>query len=197
MVVYMTTIYALFDIENPGRFRYVGQSRSFRARLSQHRHPEQHPNSRGPAKRWALEIGGERIRGIALEEVEPQYADDRERYWVERLRAEGHDLLNMLDGGRAGWHGNEAYSQALKGRANRTIGERHGGHRLTEQEVGEIRTLLLDKDLRIIDIAARYSVARQTINAIRDGRSWKHREDATVAAEGGRRYRRRQTPDGS
>lgn len=103
----MPLIYALtFD----GPIRYVGQTRgSLRVRLDGHRQNAREGKPaelRRPVVQWMREIGPGLVRGVVLERCEASELDERERYWIARLRAQGHDLLNVTDGGAGprGWH---------------------------------------------------------------------------------------------
>lgn len=53
-------------------------------------------------------------------------------------------------------------------------GEAHGGAKLTEAQVSEIRRLWATKSYKRNELAAMFGVSRQTIWAILSGRHWSH-----------------------
>lgn len=119
------TIYAL--CEYPGwRIRYVGKTvRYANARLKQHLR-EAEKKSHRPVCRW---ISKRKAAGLAiglkhLEWLNP--SDDwaaRERYWIERLRAEQCDLLNLTAGGEG-----TCYPKSAEHRAKIAAALRTGAH---------------------------------------------------------------------
>jgi hypothetical protein len=118
----LCVIYALSI--NGADYRYVGMTQiGAEARLRIHRKTGRSPKL--PSARWIKkhQALGEAIRVTVLEECTPENIGDREAAWIERLRSEGHDLLNVTEGGRGGLpgftHTDEArakMSAKLKGR---------------------------------------------------------------------------------
>lgn len=104
--------------------RYVGMTQiGAEARLRIHMKTGRNPKL--PSARWVKKHRdlGAKIRAIVLEECTPENVGVREAAWIERLRAEGHTLLNVTEGGRGGLpgfiHSEEArakMSARLKGR---------------------------------------------------------------------------------
>lgn len=106
-------------------YRYVGMTQiGAEARLRIHMKTGRNP--RLPSARWIKkhrDLGAE-IRAIVLEECTPEGIGAREAAWIDQLRAEGHALLNVTEGGRGGLpgfvHSEESrakMSARLKGRA--------------------------------------------------------------------------------
>lgn len=118
----MCVIYAL-SIDGVNH-RYVGMTQiGAEARLRIHLKTGRNP--RLPSARWIKkhrDLGIE-IRALVLEECTPDNIGAREAFWIEQLRVEGHNLLNVTDGGRGGLPGFEhseesraKMSARLKGR---------------------------------------------------------------------------------
>jgi hypothetical protein len=94
-------VYALREVGSEG-FRYVGKTMRGRTRLLEHR--------KGTGKshccNWIKSVasaGGE-IEMVPLEYADPDNLCELERKWVSALRAAGHRLTNLTDGGQ-GAHG--------------------------------------------------------------------------------------------
>lgn len=93
MIEYRLRHEIVYLIKGPdGAPRYVGRtSQPLADRLKQHR------AMRSPLGAWV------RANAVQIEGVEQMpdtplgtpYAGERERYWIERLRAEGHELFNV------------------------------------------------------------------------------------------------------
>lgn len=96
-------IYVLTSTREPEHYRYVGQSRiSLRRRMSLHLYLAQHGDGRDVYEWMRTELA--EGNGVHLVQIEKCASDDdvlneREQYWIERLRSEGHDLRNMIRGG--------------------------------------------------------------------------------------------------
>jgi hypothetical protein len=91
------TIYAL-KCPDTLKIRYVGKTiLSPEARLAQH-FCDPSVNRR---TRWLRKLaqGGKRPVIEVLEVVEEHHWQDRERFWIAKLRADGCDLVNLTDGG--------------------------------------------------------------------------------------------------
>lgn len=105
-------------------YRYVGMTQiGAEARLRIHRKTGRAP--RLPSAQWIKKYQdlGETIRTTVLEECTPENIGAREAAWIDRLRGDGYDLLNVTEGGRGGLpghvHSEEArakMSAKLKGR---------------------------------------------------------------------------------
>jgi hypothetical protein len=98
------SIYGLSHPGRPGIPRYVGQAAvPLKQRLGQHL-----GLARGQSRCWHVPVykwirkllrSGRAPTITAIERVRAGRLDDRERYWIARLRQEGHRLLNVLPGG--------------------------------------------------------------------------------------------------
>lgn len=67
-----------------------------------------------------------------------------------------------------------AADKVIHGTHNYNRGERNVSHKLTEVEVGEIKTLWLNGGMTQGEIANRYGVARTTVGDIVRGESWQY-----------------------
>ena len=65
-------------------------------------------------------------------------------------------------------------SEAKKKMSNAKAGENNPFHKLSEQDVREIKTLLRDKKLKQKEICDIFRVDRSTISNIKNGRQWSH-----------------------
>ncbi|MFC8447662.1 NUMOD3 domain-containing DNA-binding protein [Kitasatospora sp. NPDC057223] len=87
-------------------YRYVGMTQiGAEARLRIHLKTGRNP--RLPSARWIKkhrDLGAD-IKSVVLEECTPENVGAREAIWIERLRTEGHALLNLTEGGRGGLPG--------------------------------------------------------------------------------------------
>jgi DNA invertase Pin-like site-specific DNA recombinase len=70
-----------------------------------------------------------------------------------------------------GTHAENMADAAKKGMLRR--GEQHGMAKLTEDQVREIRRLH-QSGSRIVDLATQFSISREMIRRILNGRSWSH-----------------------
>ncbi|MEZ0060936.1 hypothetical protein ABIF26_006479 [Bradyrhizobium elkanii] len=52
------------------------------------------------------------------------------------------------------------------------LGERHGMSKLTEADVRQIKKMIAARELRRVDIGAKFGVSRQAINDIASGKNW-------------------------
>jgi len=90
-------VYALYEEGFPDAVRYVGRTTRGTKRIAEHHQCR----GRGHCRRWIQSLRkGE--RGLCYRVLEYCPADElnmRERYWIARLRSEGHRLTNLTDGG--------------------------------------------------------------------------------------------------
>lgn len=91
-------IYGLLDPLEPDHIRYVGQSFYPGPRYVEHlsgRGRNRRPPT--PKEVWLARLseGGRKPELVLLEKgVSPIHADERENYWIVRLRRKGHQLTN-------------------------------------------------------------------------------------------------------
>lgn len=94
-------IYALVQPgSKPPAYRYVGKANDPRERLKTHRYKARHRREQ-PVNDWMkhhLDLGHE-PEMVVLETCPVEGWADRERHWIAKLRAEGHALLNLSEGG--------------------------------------------------------------------------------------------------
>ena len=88
-------IYAL-KCPTTGEIRYVGQAKNISARIGQHFRNFKNSKGKGYYGNWIRSLKSEPIPFV-LELTKD--LDDRERYWIKRLRAEGAKLANTGRGG--------------------------------------------------------------------------------------------------
>ncbi len=90
------------------RYRYVGKSDNPLDRLEQHIHSALHNDMKMPVYDWIrkLDKQGVRPQMRVLCRVPMESWQKEERRMIATLRAEGHDLLNVTDGGD-GWSSEE------------------------------------------------------------------------------------------
>ncbi|GGI95237.1 GIY-YIG nuclease family protein [Deinococcus wulumuqiensis] len=107
----MTCIYALLDPRDE-KIYYVGKTKNLRSRYFQHLKDMTYKHAKdgsimGRKKAWfeQLQAAGLAPEFVILEEADVDW-HVRERYWITRLRSEGHPLLNTFDGGQPGGTGN-------------------------------------------------------------------------------------------
>lgn len=116
------TIYALCEYPS-WKIRYVGKTvRYARARYRQHLLEAKKKSDR-PVCRWIAKrtAAGESVAMKHLEWLNP--SDDwaaRERYWIQKLRADGADLLNLTPGGEGASYPKSADHRAKIAAALRT-----------------------------------------------------------------------------
>jgi len=90
--VFQPVIYVLVDPREPDHARYVGQSSNPPSRLAGHL-----TTSGGKRKNeWVGDLLANHIEPEmwVVEECNPEELSDREFAWIDKLSAEGHDLLN-------------------------------------------------------------------------------------------------------
>ena len=87
-------VYVLVDPREPDHVRYVGQTISPETRLATHL------KERGgsPKQLWVSDLAASGIQPEMwiVEECSLERLDDRELWWIGRMDAEGHELLNKL-----------------------------------------------------------------------------------------------------
>lgn len=89
------TIYALFDTRRPHAIRYVGQTAQLETRINAHCSGQD-----DATKSWVQEVQeiGGNIAHKVLAVCQPDNALLSEEYWIERMRDDGHVLLNGFVG---------------------------------------------------------------------------------------------------
>src|SRR5271157_2391608 len=95
-------IYALCDPRQPDTVRYVGYSIDPEARLKEHMKDAPHGNTH--KDNWLKKLRREGVRPIIqiLETCQNKAWQERERFWIEKMLSDGHDLTNTLSGGEGG-----------------------------------------------------------------------------------------------
>lgn len=128
-----STIYVLVDPRRKEEYRYVGKTgRSLSARLSGHLGDAKKSKSTHKTH-WIRKLLRERVVPaiISLEVVDPALENEREIYWIDKLKKEGHKLTNSTNGGDRGVEYTEEVrrkiSKALSGENNPNYGKRGEG----------------------------------------------------------------------
>lgn len=90
----LVAIYALCDVSNPLRVRYVGKATKPINRFRQHL--AQCKRGTSAKDGWIRDIlaAGGGVASLLVEMVDPRAVTLAESYWVRRLRRQGHLLLN-------------------------------------------------------------------------------------------------------
>lgn len=91
-------IYALVDPRNQ-RIRYIGKTSNAERRLYEHIAEGRRPSTH--RTRWINQLTRAGIEPILieLEEVTQENWQERERFWIQHYKQEGHSLTNGTDGG--------------------------------------------------------------------------------------------------
>lgn len=91
-------IYVLVSTAKVGLCRYVGKALDKKQRLREHLRPSS--DSSKPLREWIAGVlrAGHELLALPLDGDEANWVA-REKYWIKKLRAEGHPLLNQSEGG--------------------------------------------------------------------------------------------------
>lgn len=108
--------------------RYVGQTViSIQSRKSVHfwnARTKESRSYRAHFSNWIRKHGSENVEFFTLEETTEERIDEREIYWIARLREEGAKLTNLLSGGgQARGHKRPAYANSMRGENNPMFGK--------------------------------------------------------------------------
>ena len=155
-------IYGLFNTEDPGKIRYVGQTRSRRGvsdRLYHHIYDAISLQRPYPVQRWIRKRGRDSISVIVLEEVSVPELDDREIHWITHYRALGQADLNLLSGGTG------MPSDAMSGECNPKA-------TLTWDIVRSLRVEAQSKYVSPRQVAALYGMTSAAISKVLLNQSW-------------------------
>jgi group I intron endonuclease len=90
-------IYGL-QLKTSDQIRYVGQARNIKKRFGQHVLSTRNGSSL-PVHNWIRKYGGENIESVVLVSAPISDLNQLEIFWINKLRLEGKDLLNLTDGG--------------------------------------------------------------------------------------------------
>lgn len=153
------TIYALSDCQ--GARRYVGQTRTpVHYRVNRHVADARRGRAGLRVTEWIRSIDYQVVSEV-LEVVQESDLDERERYWIARLKAEGCRLVNSTDGGNGHTPMSIAkLSEALKGRPKSA---EHRAAMSAARSTPEQRALQAERNRRrFADPAARQRMAEAT-----------------------------------
>lgn len=93
----MKTVYALLDPRSQ-QIRYVGICADIKRRMRQHLSDAKH-GKQLPVYDWIRDLIAANSRP-ACEPIERTDDDEREAYWINFYREQGHPLTNLMSGGR-------------------------------------------------------------------------------------------------
>lgn len=184
-------IYLLVDPRNPFVARYVGRSVNGLARPRQHLYPKD--IERTHVKNWVRSLAHDSVQPMIIVAEHVDWNEDsvqlneilnqREVFWIAKLRSEGHPLTNMTDGG-FGVIGMTEESKRKIGDANRgprgpqKCGRRHPlfGKKLPERIVSMRR----GKKQAEETIQKRVAHLKKAVECLNDGRTFPSAKDAAV-----------------
>lgn len=120
------TIYAI-KLKNDDIYRYVGLSIQPHIRFRQHINSSKR-NSSLPIHNFIRKYGEENIEWVELESVVESKLKRAEQRWIVKLKKDGHDLLNLTDGGEGTFgfrHSDEQKAKWSKMRKGSITGEKN------------------------------------------------------------------------
>lgn len=177
------TIYGLKKPNGP--IRYVGKtSRSLKLRLAEHVRHAHNPMRDCHRYKWIrkLDRQGQMPEIVALEIVDIDKWETAEQEWIERLMAEGHNLVNGDISGTGLFTGDWGVK-----------GEDHYLSKLTEDDVIEVCELYATGKYTQDELAEIYEISSSNVHQIIRGKSWKHVQRPIVSSDA--RERRRKVSD--
>lgn len=148
--------------------KYVGQSKDIDRRLKEHlrsAQPEKYSHKDGRDTKMPVHLamnkyGIDNFSFSILEECSVMELDDREKYWIKFYDSNDKKKgYNLTSGGK----NNIALS-----------GENHSQAKLTQQQVDNIKLLLKENKLSLVEINKLYPfIAKSTLSLINHGKVWK------------------------
>lgn len=170
-------IYALYNVSDPERVRYVGQTRrGAAARLQAHLRTDR-PGL--PVSKWITKHGRDAIGMRVLEPVDSIEAlNEAEIRWIAHYRQLGQADLNLTSGGDGSGvkrvmtaEHRRNLSLATRGRP-KSIGDDNPACKLNSTTVAELWARGLTEKISYNEEADRFSVSVDTIRNIFKGKSW-------------------------
>ena len=152
----MTGIYKITNLIN--NKIYVGQSNNIERRFAQHKSPsEQKRFSNKPLYKAFEKYGIENFEFEILEECLVEELNEKEKYWIEKLNTLTHQNGYNINAGGDG-----------------VADENHPRHKLTKEDVIDIRTRYNNKE-RCKEVEALYShlIGHSGFSKIWKGETWK------------------------
>lgn len=187
-------IYGLYctcsDCGGDHTIKYVGQTiEGARSRFNKHRYSAR-TGAEWPVSRWMRKHGIDNIRYRIIEVVEtPEELDDAETRWISELRTSEHGVgYNLWPGGGAvrgykhspsaksrqkGPRHSEETREKLRVAASQFYGESSGNHKLTSEQVMEIRAGWV-AGLTLRELSKTYGTSKANISGIISLKSWTH-----------------------
>ena len=170
-------IYALYNVSDPERVRYVGQTRRSAAFRFQAHLRADRPSL--PVSRWVLKHGRDAIGMRVLEPVDSIEAlNEAEIHWIAHYRQLGQADLNLTSGGDGSGgkrimtpEHRRNLSLATKGRS-KSVGDDNPACKLNSTTVAELWARGLAEKISYNEEADRFSVSVDAIRNIFMGKSW-------------------------
>ena len=94
--------YILTSTKESDRIRYVGvTTKTLKQRFYQHKHNALRKNKSQPVHKWMYSHinDGYEINITKIDECDETKWEETEKYWISYYKEQGHDLLNISDGG--------------------------------------------------------------------------------------------------
>jgi group I intron endonuclease len=157
---------------------YVGQSQRINIRFNIHKSQLRHNRHRNSYLQRAWNKYGENSFLFEIKEIcSIDELNDREKFWVNKLETNNEDKgFNLTDGGdgvRGYKHTKETRAYLSKYWKDKQKGYNNFRAVLTENEVKEIISLLLNH-ISMYKIAEKYGVSKSTIQMIKEKKTWPH-----------------------
>lgn len=139
---------------------YIGKSNDIETRIKAHFSENEHNRTpHKPLYKAMKKYGQENFSIIVLEECSPELLNEREKYWIKEYNSTNNDIgYNILPGG-------DGFG----------AGEQHPGHKLTKEDVVDIRTRYNNHE-RKKEVEKLYSekISHGGFNKIWSGETWPH-----------------------
>ncbi len=152
--------YYLYTLAHPitNEIRYIGKTNNLVKRLWEHNNDK----SKSHKKSWIVSLTNQGLTPI-MEEIESFDNEEdcysAESFWIIQFKAWGFNLTNLQEGG-------------IGGSSKQLCCENNPRAKLTNQQVLQIKDLLLTTELSIKSIANRFGVGERLIYNITCGESW-------------------------
>lgn len=186
-------LYCVCDRCDIPTIRYIGQTQETApSRLSKHRWNARN-NKPQAVCGWMRKHGPENIRTVVLESVfSANDLDNAELWWINllgTLYTEGSGGVNVWPGGNSmrgykwpegavrgmlGRRHTEETKKRLREASSRHVGDTSSNHKLSSEEVLEIRRRFALGGVSFSRLGKEYSVTPETISSVVKRKTWKH-----------------------
>lgn len=130
-----------------GECRYVGKTVQ---RLSKRLYKHKYDKRKNPSYKnsWLIQLEGKGLLNELnielIEECDVSVLNDREIFWIAKLKGDGHKLTNMTEGGDVGSLGHKHTDEAIKKISE--AGKRRKGYKHTDEAKKNISKSLIGND---------------------------------------------------